>query len=190
MLLTNPVAILLLSALSSGPTATLKGRVTLPNGKPAVEAVVSFKGDAPARPIQGAVMDQKGKRFIPHVLVVPVGTVVTFPNHDDVFHNVFAHFHAKRFDLGMYPQGAVKKQLFDKAGLIALFCNVHSEMSAFIMVVDTPFYAVTDSQGRFSIPNVPEGTYMVQGWHESGSKLTQKLQFGGGSEIDLKLERK
>ena len=87
--------------------------------------------------------------FLPHVSVVTAGTLVHFPNDDTVFHNVFAYFQAKKFDLGMYPRGATKSVTFDKPGLVVLLCNVHSDMSAYIMVVDTPYYAVTDKRGQY-----------------------------------------
>ena len=153
------------------------GKVTLPRGA-AREAVVYLEGNATAPPLPHAVVDQRDKMFLPHVLVVTRGTTVRFPNDDTIFHNVFAYFQAKKFDLGMYPRGATKSITFDKAGLVVLLCNVHSDMSAYIMVVDTPYYAVTDAQGRFRMPNVPPGTYTLHGWHESGAVLTQTVTVG------------
>ncbi len=172
----------LLVGLSAAPmlparAAGLTGRVTLPHGA-AREAVVYLEGSVPAPPLPHAVVDQRDKMFLPHVLVVTRGTTVRFPNDDTIFHNVFAYFQAKKFDLGMYPRGATKSITFDKTGLVVLLCNVHSDMSAYIMVVDTPYYAVTDAQGRFRMPNVPPGTYTLHGWHESGAVLTQTITVG------------
>jgi hypothetical protein len=136
------------------------------------------------------MVDQRNKMFIPHVSVVTQGTTVQFPNDDTVFHNVFAYFQAKKFDLGMYPHGASKSVHFDKAGLVVLQCNIHSDMSAYIMVVDTPYYAVTDAQGRFHIANVPDGTYTLHAWHESGAALTQAFVVKSGmADVHLALSR-
>src|SRR5690348_4036034 len=165
---TLAAATLLCIGLTANAT-DLTGQAYLPGNREAREAVVYLEGGPKAAPMQKAVVDQRNKMFIPHVSVVTVGTKVQFPNDDTVFHNVFAYFHAKKFDLGMYPQGATKYQVFDRPGLVALLCNVHSDMSAYIMVVDTPYYAVTDRQGRFTLRGVPPGTYTLKAWQESGA---------------------
>ena len=155
-------------------------------------AVVYLTGNTtlPA-PMTTAMVDQRDKTFTPHVSVVTRGTTVRFPNDDTVFHNVFAYFQAKKFDLGMYPRGTTKKVTFDKTGLVIILCNVHSYMSAYIMVVDTPYYAVSDGSGHFRLPNVPPGTYTVHGWHESGATLTQTVSVGSGPQaLSLALARK
>ncbi len=176
--------------LTAAHAAGVTGRVTLARGT-AGEAVVYLEGSAPARPLTHAIVDQRDKMFEPHVLVVTRGTTVRFPNNDTVFHNVFAYFQAKKFDLGMYPRGATKSITFDKTGLVVLLCNVHSDMSAYIMVVDTPYYAVTDGQGRFRLPNVPPGAYTLHAWHESGAMLTQTVTIGGQTApLTLTLARK
>ncbi len=142
-------------------------------------------------PLTTAKVDQRDKTFTPHVSVVTRGTTVRFPNDDTVFHNVFAYFQAKKFDLGMYPRGTTKKVTFDKTGLVIILCNVHSYMSAYIMVVDTPYYAVSDDTGHFHLPNVPPGTYTLHGWQESGATLTQTVTVGRGPQaLALALARK
>ncbi len=123
-----------------------------------------------------AVVDQRHKTFVPHVSVVTVGTTVQFPNNDDIFHNVFAYFEAKKFDLGMYPRGATKTVRFDTKGVVALLCNKHSEMSAYILVVDTPYSTVSDKDGKFMLKNVPPGEYTLKAWHESGSAASQVVK--------------
>ena len=154
-------------------------------------AVIYLEGGAHAAPLANAVVDQRDKMFMPHVSVVTRGTTVRFPNDDTLFHNVFAYFQAKKFDLGMYPRGASKQVTFDKTGLVIVLCNVHSDMSAYIMVVDTPYYAVSDSQGRFRLPDVPPGTYTLHAWHESGAALTETVTVGSQPQtLALALARK
>ena len=155
-------------------------------------AVVYLTGNAASPPpLLNAQVDQRDKMFSPHVSVVTRGTTVRFPNDDTLFHNVFAYFQAKKFDLGMYPRGASKKVTFDKTGLVVILCNVHSSMSAYIMVVDTPYYAVSDGSGHFRLPNVPPGTYLMHGWHESGAVLTQTVTVGAKPQVlTLALARK
>lgn len=109
---------------------------------------------------------QKGKRFEPHLLIVPVGSTVDFPNHDPFFHNVFSLFEGKRFDLGLYESGATRSVRFDRLGICYIFCNIHAEMSAVVLVVNTPYFAISDRQGEIRIPNVPPGRYLLKVWDE------------------------
>jgi len=170
--------------------AHVDGRVLLPDGKPAKEAVVYLQGAGVSAPMQSAMVDQRNKTFIPHVSVITQGTRVRFPNDDTVFHNVFAYYQAKKSDLGMYPRGASKTVTFDKPGLVALLCNVHSSMSAFIMVVDTPYYAITDAEGRFHIADVAAGSYTLHGWHESGGQAMETVAVDGDVQGEVvKLRR-
>lgn len=111
-------------------------------------------------------IQQKKKHFLPHVLVVPVGSTVNFPNLDPFFHNVFSMFEGKRFDLGLYESGATQRVRFDRAGISYIFCNIHPEMSAIVVSVTTPYFAVTNKSGQFAIPNVPIGRYTLSVWHE------------------------
>ncbi|MCC6585335.1 MAG: hypothetical protein IT168_01340 [Bryobacterales bacterium] len=109
---------------------------------------------------------QKKKHFLPHVLVAPIGSTVSFPNLDPFFHNVFSMFEGKRFDLGLYESGATARVKFDRAGISYIFCNIHPEMSAVVVAVNTPYYAVTNKAGQFAIADVPAGRYMLAVWHE------------------------
>ncbi len=109
---------------------------------------------------------QKNKSFEPHVLVVPVGSVVEFPNRDPFFHNVFSLFEGKRFDLGLYEAGSTRDVVFDKPGISYIFCNIHSEMSAVVIAVSSPYFGISDARGRVSIPHVPPGRYMLRIWYE------------------------
>ncbi len=109
---------------------------------------------------------QKNKRFTPHILVVPVGAVVDFPNDDPFFHNVFSLFNGKRFDLGLYEAGTTKAVTFNSPGISYIFCNIHPEMSAVVVATTTPYYALSGNAGDFVIANVPPGRYRVNVWHE------------------------
>ena len=127
---------------------------------------------------------QKHKRFDPHLLVVPVGSTIEFPNLDPFFHNVFSLFEGKRFDLGLYEAGTTRGIVFDRPGVSYIFCNIHSEMSAIVIVVRSPYYGVSDKSGELTIPNVSPGRfdanepsavssstfyYVLKVWHESAS---------------------
>jgi plastocyanin len=109
---------------------------------------------------------QRNKSFQPHLLVVPVGSVVDFPNRDPFFHNVFSQFDGKRFDLGLYEAGATNSVHFDRVGVSFLFCNIHPEMSAVVVAVNTPYYGVSDRAGNIKIGNVPDGKYEMHVWYE------------------------
>lgn len=120
---------------------------------------------------------QRNKNFEPHILVVQVGSVVQFPNKDPFFHNVFSLFDGKRFDLGLYEAGSSNAVQFDRAGISFLFCNIHPEMSAVVIAVPTPYFAVTDAAGRWMISDVPNGEYRLHVWYErSSAEELAKLQ--------------
>jgi plastocyanin len=166
-------------AINLGRATDVSGKIQLANGKPAKNAVLWLSGGEKGRPLKSAMVDQRDLMFVPHVSVITVGTTVRFPNNDTVYHNVFAEFDAKRFDLGMYPRGSTKTMKFDKPGMVALMCSVHSEMGAYIMVVDTPYFAVADSSGRARIAAVPPGNYVLHVWHESGQTEKRDITVGG-----------
>jgi len=121
------------------------------------------------KPTQPVRLIQKNKSFEPHVLVVPVGSIVEFPNEDPFFHNVFSLFEGKRFDLGLYESGGTRLVRFDRAGICYIFCNIHPEMSAVVLVLDTPYYAMSDRAGQVTIPAVPPGRYILHSWHEGSN---------------------
>jgi plastocyanin len=117
---------------------------------------------------------QKNKQFEPHVLAVEVGSVVDFPNRDPFFHNVFSLFDGKRFDLGLYEAGSTRSVHFDRAGICYIFCNIHPQMSAIVVVVDTPYFAVSSSEGEVVMPQVPSGQYRLNLWEEHCSAKNLK----------------
>jgi plastocyanin len=126
--------------------------------------------DHPAAPPTAAAgipqLVQRNKAFEPHVLVVQAGTTVQFPNKDPFFHNVFSLFNGKRFDLGLYEAGSSRSIRFDRAGVSFLFCNIHEEMSAIIVAVDSPYFALSDRAGNATISKVPDGRYGMHVWYE------------------------
>ena len=124
-----------------------------------------------------ATMRQLHETFVPHVLAVRVGTVVDFPNDDRTYHNVFSLSKTKRFDLGRYAQGRSKPVVFDEAGIVRVFCDIHSHMSAFILVFAHRFFAVTDDQGEYRIDQVPAGTYTVAAWYEGSVRQRRIVTF-------------
>jgi plastocyanin len=117
-------------------------------------------------------MEQKNKGFTPHLLVVPLGSTVEFPNLDPFFHNVFSQFNGKRFDLGLYEAGTTKSVRFDHEGISYLFCNIHSQMAAVIVTLRTPHFAVAAKSSVIELHNVPAGDYEMHVWAE-GADLKQ-----------------
>jgi plastocyanin len=117
-------------------------------------------------PLKKPQVVQKNKSFHPHLTVVRVGSQVDFPNRDPFFHNVFSLFDGKRFDLGLYEAGATNSVRFDHVGVSYLFCNIHPEMSAVVVAVDTPYYGIPDKAGNVAIANVPDGRYEMHVWYE------------------------
>jgi plastocyanin len=122
-------------------------------------------------------MVQRNKRFEPRLLVIPVGSVVDFPNADPWFHNVFSLYRGKRFDLGLYQAGAQRSVRFDRAGPSYLFCNIHPEMRGVVLAVDSDLFALSDKSGHYSIARVPPGKYMLRVWYENAApEALQALQ--------------
>ena len=164
-------ALLLLTmtgAVAGGGSTDLHG-VARAGGRPAPDTVVWLDTRAasvvPARPQTGrVVLDQRNLAFSPHVLVVRVGTIVDFPNNDRVFHNVFSFHDGKKFDLGLYPVGALRRVTFDRPGLSRIFCNIHANMAAFVLAIDSPYFARADGSGAFTIADVPDGAHTYHAW--------------------------
>lgn len=138
-------------------------------------------------------MDQRKETFVPHVLAIVAGTTVEFPNNDRTYHNVFSLSRAKSFDLGRYPSGRSKSVRFDRPGIVRVFCEIHSHMSAYILVFAHRYFAVTDDEGRFRIDNVPPGTYTLIAWNEAIPQTSRRVvvpEGGGDVEANFVLERK
>jgi hypothetical protein len=136
-------------------------------------------------------MDQKNLHFVPHVLPILAGTTVEFPNSDPLLHNVFSISAAKRFNLGLYGRGTVRSIRFDKAGVVQLLCNVHQEMSAFIVVLKNPYFTVVRTGQKFQILNVPAGSHRVLCWQEElkAKQLIVNVPERGSVTADCSMER-
>ena len=155
------------------PHGTVPGTVvwltpitTTAAGGEAATPAPSSSASPPAIPAQNPRLVQKNKSFEPHILVVPAGSMVEFPNLDPFFHNVFSLFEGKRFDLGLYEAGASRKVRFDRPGISYIFCNIHPEMNAVVITVATPFYAISNAEGQISLAGVPYGRYRLHVWSE------------------------
>jgi plastocyanin len=151
----------------------LRGLVLIA-GRPAPNVVVWLDVPQASADVQTdkVVLDQRSLRFSPQVLAVRVGTSVEFPNNDRVFHNVFSFHHGKVFDLGLYPVGASKVVQFDKPGVSRIFCNIHPNMAAYVYAVDSPYFAVSDESGAFTLRSVPPGGYTYRAWRAGAAALS------------------
>jgi hypothetical protein len=130
----------------------------------------------PAGPAPRAVMEQRQKTFLPHIMAVRVGTAVDFPNFDPIFHNVFSNYDGQIFDLNLYAPRTTRRVVFRRPGMVRVFCNIHATMSAVIAVLPTPYFAVTEADGRFEI-KAPAGAYRFRVWHErSQDEMLSKLE--------------
>jgi len=171
----------------------IKGKVTAKGMRSAediavyVDTIPGKTFDAPSKPV---VADQKNMTFVPHVVVVLKGATVQFLNSDPVGHNVYwpAISGNKKLahNMGTWPQGQQKSFTFNDLGVAPLLCNVHPEMSGYVVVVPTPYFAVTDKQGNFEIKDVPDGSYTLKTWSEVGKPASQTVSVSGGSaSVDI-----
>jgi plastocyanin len=170
-------------------SGTIKGVVNTPWVKryPALVYIDRAPGEYP--PKENSSMSQKGMVFQPHVLPVLKDSTVDFTNDDTVSHNVFSPpGSAVIFNLGIYGSSVKKTQLFDKLGEVPLLCSVHPEMSAFVVVLQNPFFALTDNSGNFEIKNVPAGTYQLKVWHEKLKESSQQVIIEVGKTISVEFK--
>jgi hypothetical protein len=135
-----------------------------PDRRTSVVYIVTPRGTLEPPAPRRAVLDQRDEAFWPYVLAITVGSSVEFPNSDPIFHNVFSLSKPRRFDLGRYPKGQSRSVRFSEPGVVRVFCDIHSHMSAFILVFAHPFFAVTDAEGRYRIERVPPGAYSLAVW--------------------------
>jgi len=185
--------------LAAGADGVIKGTVDIRRNPQTTEArpASAGLGPAPRRPVEfrpavvyldkapagafelpepgRAIMDQRDQTFVPHVLAITVGTTVDFPNSDVTFHNVFSLSRTRSFDLGRYSRGRSKSVRFDRPGVVQVFCDIHSHMSAYILVFAHHYFAVTDRSGAFTISGVPPGSYALAVWHEGEVRETRAV---------------
>lgn len=135
-----------------------------------------------------AKMDQKGQQFIPRVLAITVGTTVDFPNSDTTFHNAFSLSPIGMFDLGRYRPGRTRSFRFERPGIVPVSCDIHSHMSAYILVFNHPFFAVTDDDGRYTISGIPSGTYTLVVWSEIGRPAPRKVTVIDGEAVEANFQ--
>jgi len=185
------LAIFLVLALTTAAFAgSIEGKVSPGKSVVYVDAIAGKTFPAPAAK---PVMDQKGLVFNPHVMVVQVGTTVEFLNSDNVQHNVFwpsiSGNKKEGHNLGTWPKGEKKSFQFSTPGVVPLLCNVHPEMSGYIIVSPTPYFAETDASGAYKIDNVPDGKYNVVAWHEGMKTQTKSVDVAGTGKADFTLSK-
>ncbi|MGH8251983.1 MAG: carboxypeptidase regulatory-like domain-containing protein [Steroidobacteraceae bacterium] len=164
------------AAASAADARAISGRVVDPDGKGVPQAVVFVEAPLPpaarASAESKAEMNQINRTFVPGVLPVVVGTLVNFPNSDQIHHHVYSFSRTKTFELPLYRGENAKPVLFDKPGVVKIGCNIHDWMSGIILVLPSAWYAVTDAQGRYALPGLPAGEYTLVAWHEQSRGKT------------------
>ena len=200
-LLSSLVALATSSWAGVNPAAgsAFSGRISVEQavGKPAKDSgmVVVYLnplGSKPAKPpVAGKFsVASRAKIYVPEVQIIPVGSEVDFPNDDSILHNTFSLSKAKPFDLGLYGKGGTKSVTFDRPGIVRLYCNIHQKMQAFLAVVETPYFALTDSSGEFTIPELPAGEYEIGVWHRYGGGFDKKLTVSNADPASRRFEAK
>jgi plastocyanin len=176
---------------AGGPASSITGKVTAGRGISVVW--LEAPGKTFPKPAKPFAISQKSLRFMPHVLMVPAGAVVDFQNGDDVQHNIFwpAISGDKKLGhtLGTWPKGQARKFEFTTPGIVPLLCNVHPEMSAYLIVTPTPYGAETDEAGSFTIPEVPGGTYTMKAWHEGFKTQSKPIMVASDMKVDFTLAK-
>jgi plastocyanin len=186
------LAVLVTTAFVTSEAGTISGKVSGVAGE-SVVYVGTIQGKTFPAPTQQPVMDQRGLMFQPHIVVVQQGTTVEFLNSDSVAHNAFwisvGGNKKQGHNLGTWPKGEKRSFKFDISGVVPIFCNVHPEMSAFIVVVPTPYFATSDQTGNYKIENVPDGSYAVTAWHEGAKTQSKPVSVSGDANADFALSK-
>lgn len=197
-------ALTVASVSAEGPSTTgggVSGKISFAKevrlrGRELANVIVSVEGVETSKEALQAVLDsrpmpvidQKDMKFRPHVLPVLVGEEVGFPNSDPLFHNVYSSSKLKAFNLGMYPQGESKELAFDEPGVIELFCNVHSEMKAYLVVKEHPYFTGLERDGTFHLDGIPPGTYTLHAWHPKAQDATAQVTIESGANVEVDVE--
>ena len=190
------IALVTLTAMIALSTAafagTIHGKVSGVKGE-SVVYVEAVAGKTFPAPTVHVIIDQKGLMFVPHIVVVEQGTTVEFLNSDSVAHNVFwpsiSGNKKLGHNMGTWPKGQSQSFKFDNPGIVPLFCNVHPDMSGYLIVSPTPYFAVTDKSGEFKIENVPDGTYTVTAWNEGAKSKSNPVKVAGDTTADFVLSK-
>lgn len=175
-------------AVTELDAAVVNGKVmflTKRGQKPVVNETLVWldaAGRAPKRPGSAFTMTTRSKAFLPHVLAVPAGSTVAFPNEDPITHNLFSLTPGNTFDLGLYRKGAGKSHKFDAPGVVNVYCNVHPNMSAVVHVMATPYYGFADANGDYSF-DVPPGKYRLTAWNEQGGSATSDIEVASDGKV-------
>lgn len=175
----------LIASEITGTVSYFKGKL-----KDAVVFVEKIQDRSFNPPPDPVLLNQKSLTFVPHVLPILVGTTVIFPNEDVVLHNVFSPGYIRKFNLGTYPQGTQKKMTFYEPGIVLLLCNIHHEMSAFIVIVETPYFDCSDQNGLYKITDVPPGRYRLTIWHEEMKPQTEEIELTEQINISVNFKLK
>jgi plastocyanin len=191
----HALSLLLALAAPAAWAAPVEVRVTDGAGKPLAGAVVfleSREARDQVRPLTGAEVAQADKQFVPAVSVVTVGTAINFPNRDTVRHHVYSFSPAKRFEIKLYVGTPAQPVVFDQPGIAVLGCNIHDQMAAWVLIVDTPWYGRTGADGRFVRADVPPGSYRLRTWHANlpvgATPADQALRVeAGGTQASVRL---
>jgi plastocyanin len=168
--------------------AVVNGKVmflTKRGQKPAVNETLVWldpTGKAPKKPGSTFTMSTRSKTILPHVVAVPAGSTVTFPNEDPITHNLFSLTPGNTFDLGLYRKGSGKSHKFETAGMVNVYCNIHPNMSAVVHVMSTPYYGFADANGNYSF-DVPAGKYRVTAWNEQGGTVASDIDVAADGKV-------
>jgi hypothetical protein len=189
-----PMSIAVLVGITSAAfSGTISGTVQATGMRDSANAVVYIEkipGQTFPPPAEPVLMDQRGKEFLTKVLPVVAGTTVEFRNSDSFDHNVFTPDKCGgKFDLGAWANGESREHTFTEPCEAVMLCSLHPEMMAYVIVMDTPYFSVTDKDGSFMISDVPDGTYEVSVWHERLRKTTQSVSVSGDASVDFSLKR-
>jgi plastocyanin len=190
-----PAAALFSVSLCAAQVTGSVGFMTKRGQRPVVEETLVWLEPAPSarvvrRPGENAQMTTRNKALLPHIMAIPVGSTVTFPNEDPISHNLFSLSSGHSFDLGLYRRGAGKTEKFDSPGTVNVYCNVHPNMSAVIRVMSTPYYGFADANGRYAF-DVPPGRYRVVAWNEQGGTAESTIEVGAagaGAPVALTID--
>lgn len=183
-------AMLAVSVVPAAFAASVEGRVSFATKRgqnPVINETLIWLEPASTRQVRRAPgtfqMFTRGKMLLPHVLVIPAGSTVEFPNDDPISHNLFSLSSSNGFDLGLYRRGAGKSHRFDTAGAVSVYCNVHPNMSAVIHVMNTPYYAFADKSGVFRLTDIPSGKYRLIAWNEQGGQTELPLEVAASGAV-------